>query len=103
MKQVIVKSVPEELHREFKTFCASKGITMSGVIKEFMQQKKSILIEADKRKLDVIIRNLQFIMHKNINKDEKKSDITMSKSYINMLINNLETIGTHKTISRWGR
>ena len=97
MKNLLVYNVSKELHRQFKTFCASKGITMSGAIKEFMQQKKSILLEADKGKLDAIIKNLQFIIQ-----DEKKSDTIVSKSYINMLILNLEIIGGHKTISRWG-
>ena len=39
MKQVIVKSVPEKLHREFKIYCINNNITMSQMIREFMQEK----------------------------------------------------------------
>lgn len=36
-KNMLVYDVPEDLHREFKTFCANKGISMSQAIKEFMR------------------------------------------------------------------
>ncbi len=36
MKQLIVKSVPEELHRKFKAYCVYNDVTMSDAIKEFM-------------------------------------------------------------------
>ena len=46
MKNVLVYDVPEDLHRQFKTFCAYKGISMSKVIKTFMQEQiKKIIVK----------------------------------------------------------
>ncbi len=36
-KNILVYDVQEDLHREFKTFCANKGISMSQAIKQFMR------------------------------------------------------------------
>ncbi len=44
MANLLVHDVPKELRRQFKTFCAYKGISMSKAIKEFMQKQVETII-----------------------------------------------------------
>ena len=36
-KTLLIRDVPEELHRDFKTLCAREGVTMSWKVKEMME------------------------------------------------------------------
>ncbi len=44
MKNILVYDVPKDLHRQFKTFCAYTGISMSKAIKMFMREQVETII-----------------------------------------------------------
>jgi len=39
MKQILIRKVPEELHRAFKTLCAKQGVSMQDEIMLLMRKE----------------------------------------------------------------
>ena len=43
MKSIIVKDIPEQIHRRFKTACSAEGKSMSEVLRKFIDRRSSTL------------------------------------------------------------
>lgn len=57
MKKLLIGSVPEALHKRFKTYCVLKGITMSDALKAYMETACAGTIITDPATGEVTIFN----------------------------------------------